>query len=378
MEAYKNAWSSVARLWNRNAGAAPEAAAHDPAQAAEEDRHFLPNFCHGEVVLNVALIAQMLALVITLLTRRIFLNVFVDLIMISMLVQWIALTSVAALCYARPHLSRLSHWRAIGAAYLLLLAVTVVVGELALWTAALAGLINSAHPEWYSYFHAQNLTVSAIVNAFALRYFLAKHELKQRTLSEARARIAALQSRIRPHFLFNSMNIIASLIRTAPGKAEAAIEDMADLFRMMLADENLVPVRNEIEVAKKYLSMEALRLDNRLRLDWDVGKLPRKASIPVLTLQPLLENAIHYGIEPAATGGALKIKIWEEGEQLRIDVRTGLPGGASRVLKDQDTALDNMRQRLEGHYGTAAQLSVTKEGGEYLISVRLPARGGKA
>jgi two-component system sensor histidine kinase AlgZ len=136
------------------------------------------------------------------------------------------------------------------------------------WVLWLTGAVSSPRPEWYAYFHIQNFTVAAIINALALRYFLARHQLRQRTLSEARAKIEVLRSRIRPHFLFNTMNIIASLIRSAPDKAETAVVDMADLFRTMLGDsENLVPVSNEIAIAKKYLDIEALRLDNRLHVD---------------------------------------------------------------------------------------------------------------
>jgi len=108
--------------------------------------------------------------------------------------------------------------------------------------------------------------VAAILEALALRYFLARHQLRQRTLSEARARVEALRSRIRPHFLFNTMNVIASLMRSAPDKAENAMLDMADLLRSMLGEsESLVPVNNEIAIAKKYVDIESLRLDNRLR-----------------------------------------------------------------------------------------------------------------
>jgi two-component system, LytTR family, sensor histidine kinase AlgZ len=345
----------------------------------EEDSHFLPNFCAGSMILNVALIAEMSAFVFTLITRRIFTNILEDLLIISIFVQWIALASVAALCAARRYLSQLPNSRALTAAYFLLLSITFLVGETALWLLAAIGKINSPHPEWYAYFHVQNLSVSAIINALVLRYFLAKHELKQRTISEARARMQALQSRIRPHFLFNSMNSIASLIRGAPYKAEAAIEDVADLFRMMLSDaENLVPVKNEIAIAQKYLSLEVLRLDNRLRVNWDIGKFPRKAVMPVLTLQPLLENAIYYGVESLAGGGSINVKLWEENELIHISVTNPLaPPLVPKLQKGQEIVLDNIRQRLNNHYGTSAKLETTIENGLYRAVLKLPARGGK-
>jgi two-component system sensor histidine kinase AlgZ len=259
-----------------------------PAPATtSDDTHFLPNFCRGNAIGGIVLIAELLAIVITLVTRRISENLFQDLLLVSLFVQWIALSGAATLCATRRFLDKLPNSRALGFAYLLLLVVVLVVSEAAVWVLWLAGSLGSPRPEWYAYFHIQNFTVAAIINALALRYFLARHQLRQRTLSEARAKIEVLRSRIRPHFLFNTMNIIASLIRSAPDKAETAVVDMADLFRTMLADsENLVPVSNEIAIAKKYLDIEMLRLDNRLRVDWHVGKFPRKAVIPILILQP--------------------------------------------------------------------------------------------
>jgi two-component system, LytTR family, sensor histidine kinase AlgZ len=101
---------------------------------------------------------------------------------------------------------------------------------------------------------------------------------------------------------------------------------MADLFRMMLSqDEMLVPVKNEIDVAKKYLALEALRLDNRLTVNWDIGKFPRKAVMPVLTLQPLLENAIRHGIEELPAGGAIDMRLWEENDRIHIRVANPSP-----------------------------------------------------
>ena len=202
-------------------------------------------------------------------------------------------------------------------------------------------------------------------------------QLKQRTLSEAQAKIQALRTRIRPHFLFNTMNIIASLTRSAPAQAETAIENMADLFRTMLSDEeNLVPVKNEVAIAQKYLDIESLRLDNRLNVDWDIGKFPRKAVMPVLTLQPLLESAIQHGIEPLTEGGRIRVKLWEEDDRIRINVTAPAPRTKARAQqRDTDTALENVRQRLESYYGKLAKLDTNEEQGQLTVSLSLPTRG---
>jgi len=350
-----------------------------PEVAPGEKAEFLPDFCTGEVVFNVVVVAEMLAIVINLVIPRNFLSptVMQDLLLISIFIQWVALAGTAVLCYTRKYLNRLPNLRALGAAYLLLLLTTFVVSECVVWLLWAMGRLNTARPAWYADFHILNLTISAIINGLLLRLFLAKHELQSRTLSEARAKLQALQSRIRPHFVFNSMNIIASLTRSAPEKAEAAIEDMADLFRMMLSqDEMLVPVKNEINVAKKYLALEALRLDNRLTVNWDIGKFPRKSVMPVLTLQPLLENAIRHGIEELPAGGTIDMRLWEENDRIYIRVTNPLPKARPKQAKfTPGQSLDNIRQRFQSHYGEQASLTSSEENGLFTVTVVLPIRG---
>ena len=351
-----------------------------PETPPGEKAEFLPNFCTGEVVFNVVVVAEMLAIVINLIIPRDFLgtSAFQDLILISLFIQWVALAGTAVLCYTRKYLNRLPNLRALGMAYLLLLLTTFVISEGAILLLWGVGRIDSPQPAWYVSFHILTLTISAIINGLLLRLFLAKHELTQRTLSEARAKLQALQSRIRPHFVFNSMNIIASLTRNEPAKAESAIEDMVDLFRMMLSqDEMLVPVKNEIDVAKKYLALETLRLDNRLTVNWDIGKFPRKAVMPVLTLQPLLENAIRHGIEELAGGGVVNVRLWEENDQIFIRVDNPLPKTRSKQAKSTPgQTLDNIRQRFQSHYGEQASLQSAEQDGHFIVTVVLPTRGG--
>jgi two-component system sensor histidine kinase AlgZ len=349
-----------------------------PAVAPDgEAAGFLPNFCSGPMVINVVVIAQMMALVITLVARRISVNIFQDLLIVSLFVQWIALSEAGTLCALRSWINRLPRVPAIAVTYGLLLLVTVVVTEMAVWLLYTTGKIQTPRPDWYFYFHVQNFSISIVVNALALRYLLGVHQLQQRTLSEERARMQALKSRIRPHFVFNSLNIIASLTRSSPAKAEHAIEDMADLFRMMLSEtENLVPILNEVNIAHKYIALEQLRLDSRLNVEWDIGKFPRKAIIPVLTLQPLLENAIRHGIEPNPEGGTIYVRLWEENDSIYIKVTNPVPVRRPRsgtAAEGQD--LSELRGRLQLHYGDAAKLTRTSKDGEFEVYVILPVRG---
>ena len=148
--------------------------------------------------------------------------------------------------------------------------------------------------------------------------------------------------------------------------------------RVIYSEVALYLVHNEIDVAKKYLSLEKLRLDNRLIVEWDIGKFQRKAIMPVLTLQPLLENAIHYGIEPLPGGGKIRIQLWEDADKTQISITT--PSTIKKNDKseqDFNQALETIRLRFQNHYGKDATLAHEIIGSKNIISVSLPTRGGK-
>ncbi len=347
--------------------------------SAQEDTSdiFLPNFCKGEMIVNVIVIAEMLALVITLVTRQLSISLFQDLFIISLFVQWIALTSIAALCFLKKYLNRLNRIQAIAVTYSLLLAITIIITEAYFWVLWLTGKLVVPHPEWHSTMHIQVFAISVVVNAVAFKYLLGVHELQTKTVSEERAKLSALQARIRPHFVFNSLNIIASLTRTAPEKAEEAIENMADLFRMMLGEsENTVPLKKDIEVTNKYLAVEKMRLDERLTVEWDIGKFARRAAVPVLTLQPLLENAIRHGVEPNPTGGLINVRLWEENELINIEVCYSLPSRRSkREIDEERQGLEEVRLRLWHYYGETATLESSQTDSQFIVVAKLPLRG---
>lgn len=349
------------------------------APRKQKRESFLPDFCKGDMVVSVLLIAQLFAVVIAMVTRRITFDLFTDLLLISLLIQWIALTSVGTLCVLRGLLGRLNQTQAIVVTYLLLLGITAIITELALWAWVLwlVAPQHNLHPDAFAYIRIQNFVISLIVNAIILRYLLGQHRLQRQAATEERSKLEAMQARIRPHFVFNSLNIIASLTRSAPDKAEEAIENMADLFRMMLNEgEQLVPLKKEIEVTHKYLEVEQLRLDERLKVEWDVGKFARRAVIPVLTLQPLLESAIRRGVEPSPTGGLITVRLWEENETINIEVVYTLPRRKSRHQGEDETrSLDDIRHRLEHYYDNKASLESSETDDRITIHVTLPLRG---
>ena len=196
----------------------------------------------------------------------------------------------------------------------------------------------------------------------------------------AEAQLQALQSRIRPHFLFNSLNAALGLIRSDPRRAETVLEDIADLFRVLMRDSReRVPLGNEIDLCKQYLAIEKLRLGDRLATDWrvDDGALP--ALVPTLLLQPLIENAVHHGIEPSQTGGVIEIAIARVGRYVEISIANPWQGDAAAVLtRGNRIGLDNVRQRLSLVHDLEATIDSAVRDGRYVVRMRIPAERRRA
>ena len=276
--------------------------------------------------------------------------------MVSLFVQWVALGGTTALCYARRILNRLPRLRALAGAFLLLLTVTFLVSELAVWLLWMLGKTPSPRPEWYSSFHILTLTLSAIVNGMLLRLFIAKHGLTQRIASEAQAKLQALQSRVRPHFVFNSLNIIASLTRSAGEGRGRARGHGGPVPHDAVAGRDAGAGEKRDRHDQKYLALETLRLDNRLQVEWEVGTLPRKAAIPVLTLQPLIENAIRHGIESLPEGGTVRVRLQELNGRIHIEVTNPRPPVRAPCAQRPRPVARGHPPAPARHYGDAALL----------------------
>lgn len=199
-------------------------------------------------------------------------------------------------------------------------------------------------------------------------------ELRSRALSpaQAEARLAALNSRIRPHFLFNSLNAVLSLIRARPQQAEEALESLSDLFRAAMRDPGeMVCLADEIGLGRQYLELEKLRLGDRLSVDWQVGGVAMDLPIPPLMLQPLLENAVYHGIEPSPEGGVVRIAIERKVNELHIAIANPTAGQAQHAAGNQ-MALTNIRERLALYYDLEARLETVIEDSRYEVRITLP------
>jgi two-component system sensor histidine kinase AlgZ len=218
------------------------------------------------------------------------------------------------------------------------------------------------------------VVIGALISGPILRYFYVQNQWRRNVQAESEARLQALQSRIRPHFLFNSMNTIASLIPAEPQQAENAVENLADLFRASLSDaRDRIPLNEELDLCKRYLDIEALRLGERLQQAWHTEDLPGDALVPPLLIQPLLENAIYHGIEPLTDGGMIEINSQLDNKQIAITIRNPLDQHSSQPsARGNQLAQDNIRERLAGLYGKHGSLQIETDGQYYQVTIRFP------
>jgi two-component system sensor histidine kinase AlgZ len=337
----------------------------------------LPDFCAARAVLAVVLIVTLTAVVLTVARQGTIIHFWLDLARTSLFLLWIGMGSAAVLCLLRQRLAELPIPMASTIALAGVLAVIALISAAVLWlgSSALLGerATNLLLQEAPGRFFAANLGIGAIVAALALRYFYVSGEWRHNVELQARARVHALQARIRPHFLFNSMNTIAALTRSDPALAEEAVQDLADLFRANLNEKrSSITLKEELEVARIYQRIEQLRLGERLHVIWDVTDLPMRAMVPGLLMQPLLENAIYHGIEPRPAGGIVTISGALDGGIIGLTVRNPLPEAGDSVHSGNRIALANIRERMELLYPGRSSVEAARLGDEYIVRLRFP------
>jgi two-component system, LytTR family, sensor histidine kinase AlgZ len=337
---------------------------------------YLPDFCTSRAALANVLIVELTALVLTLARDNSDVGFWTDLWRTSLFLLWIGLAGAAVLCLMRAPLNRLQVGRGSMAVLLLIAGVIAVIstGAFLLGRSSLVTDVGAMtlFPADLRIFLARNVSIGLVVTGLALRYFYVTHEWRRNIEMQATARVHALQARIRPHFLFNSMNTIASLTRSNPAVAEQAVQDLADLFRANLSDKrDTITLEQECEVARTYQRIEQLRLGPRLRVQWLIDALPRNALVPGLMLQPLLENAIYHGIEPQPAGGTVTVTGELAGGQITIVVRNPV-GVAQNEREGNRLALANIRERLDLLYGERGLVKAGKFDAEYIVTLRFP------
>ena len=330
---------------------------------------FLPNFCANATVFLTVLLAELFALVLALSEAERFGDFWNRLALISLFVQWVVLGAAAVLCLSRRWLAQLGPVAATGA--VLGLTQLVTLGFSLIGGGFLDPAPGPVAPSLT--FIVRNLAIAGIITLIALRYFYIHHQWRQQIEAESRARLRALQARIHPHFLFNALNTIASLIPAQPDRAEQAVLDLADLLRSALAERTSISLAEELELTRRYLAIEQLRMGERLNVDWRLAEnLPLDLPLPPLVLQPLVENAIRHGVQRLAEGGTLTLRIERRPDALCFTVTNPCPEPDGRLPHGHCIAQDNIRQRLALAYPMAAPLEVVETDGHYQVAFTIP------
>ena len=333
---------------------------------------WFPNFCRLPIVFGVVLIAQLVAIITVVPQLGTTDNFWEHLSQVSLFVQWVALLCAGSLCGLRSVLTRLPIGLGLAAAWLVVLAITGIGTLGANWTGANLALV-SAGTRSTTEVLASNLAIAGLVAAAALRYFYVQQQWRASVEAEAESRIRALQARIRPHFLYNSMNTVASLIRSRPEVAERTVEDLAELFRQILTQRKpTVSLGEELQTARRYLAIEELRMGERLTVNWQVDALPRDVSVPPLIVQPLVENAIYHGIQPLSEGGEVKIVGWQSNGYWFVSIDNPKATQPASYGEGNQIALDNIRQRLAHRYFGNAKLQIQSTESRFLVTVQVP------
>jgi two-component system, LytTR family, sensor histidine kinase AlgZ len=325
----------------------------------------LPNFRNLGTMLRILLVSNCLALLHAFLQANAWEDVSQRILQIATLFIPVLLTSLMLLWTAQPWLNKLPYWK--GA-----LAVMVSVMVLTLSIYYFGGeLYSPAGSSRYFFDESRYVLLGGLVCVVLLLYFRIRTRILSRALHEARLQV--LRARIRPHFLFNTINAVLGILRTQPKQAEAALEDMADLFRMAMSDaRDMVSLQKEIQLSKQYMALEQLRMGERLQVEWDMSDLPKDALVPQLLLQPLLENAVYHGIEPLSEGGCIHITLRCNGDELQIKVENPCLQRSEGRHRGNKVALLNIRERLDLLFDVEARYQVESGQDFYRVEVALP------
>ena len=320
----------------------------------------LPNFRNLGVMLRILVIVNAMGFAAALFKAPTWPGAMLEFMEIAAVIQPILLMNLLLLYGLSSPLTRLPYAAGIAGVLALQLLLTTVVYWLG------GKIVGSSDMGVISRYWALGLAITGVL----LGYFNLRNRALSPALSEAR--LQALQARIRPHFLFNSINAVLSLIRVDAKHAEQALEDMADLFRVLMADNRqLSPLQQEVELCRQYLRLEQLRLGERLQVEWHTDNMPSNALVPPLVLQPLLENAVYHGIEPMAASGVISINIYKSRDEVHMVLRNPYQSDGNHHA-GYKMALGNIRERLSLHFDAEGRLESKVSDNVYQVHITIP------
>ncbi|MEE9396934.1 MAG: histidine kinase [Methylococcales bacterium] len=338
---------------------------------------YLPDLGDIQTVFMLVLFVQLLAFVLELAdgSSTPLSGLWSDLGLKSIFILWIALVSAVVIYPMQAFLSQCKEMIQGLIVFAIVQTVTLLVSwiiydympqqELILFTEE----IESIGEQYF-----RNIAISSIVSALLLHYLYIQSQWRKQVRAESEARLDALQSRMRPHFLFNSLNTIANLCRVDPDVAEDIVLSLAELFRACLKSEaRLVPLIEELSLIHQYLRIEKQRLDERLRFVLDLDALPQDALVPPFSLQPLIENAIYHGLELASEGGELAVQGQLDKDKITIIVRNSIPEQQTVSTRPGNgLAVESIRTRLQSSFPDQSQLFISTVEGVYQVRLVFP------
>lgn len=287
----------------------------------------------------------------------------------SLAIQWVLLTTLGALYGLR---ARLATWRPAHVAYagllLLVLSTWAVFGVSAWLLADLWPMSDGERGDWF----LRLTTLALTVGLLGLAAFQNHWRARQLAVRAKQAELEALQARIRPHFLFNTLNTGAALVHQRPEEAERLLLDLSDLFRAALAGPREITLADELALVRRYLEIEGLRFGDRLRVEWQVPVALPALSVPALSIQPLVENAIRHGVEPVATGGDVHLQVATNGDWLEVTVANALPSAPVRPTTGHQVGLNAVRARIQAMTHGRGSVRTTTAEGRYTAVIRIP------
>jgi two-component system sensor histidine kinase AlgZ len=340
-----------------------------PASNNSRSEHqLLPDFCSPPVIFALLIVAALTVTVMWLAPNNS--HGWRGYSVGMLFADWLALVIGVALCKLRPLLQRLPGHAPYAGVWLVMVLIVAAGSGLVHWMddAMQMDLLSDSAGD----FVRNSTLIAALLGGALLRYFYVLTQWQMRLAAASRAQVAALQARIRPHFLFNSMNTVAALVRVDPAAAERTVEDLSELFRAALGEHSSQDgtLGEELTLVERYLAIEQLRLGDRLRVRRELDELPASFPLPRLLLQPLVENAVRHGVQPLREGGEVVLRGWRERDGVVIEIdnpRTGdpAPGGHGH-------GLDNVRQRVAYRYGPRSQVLAGPMGDRFVVRLQLP------
>ncbi len=328
----------------------------------------LPDFCQASILYLTIIACVLLSFLLALVVDNWRSNYWLNFSSYAMFTLWTALTSVGVLCLIKKQFSNLNLEAFASIAVVTTVAVAII------YSLILQGYL---HGEIYYWALFRNTAIALIVSSIFFRYYYLQQYNQLKIQSEAEARVQALQSRIRPHFLFNSLNTLANLAVEDPEKTEESILDLADIFRAsMQRSDKLIPFSDEQQLCNQYLQLEKQRLGAKLSFEWQTETIPQSMPFPPLLLQPIIENAVYHGVQNRKDGGHILIKGVSTKHHVQLEITNPLPNSTATVHKGNSLALRNIKQRLEVLYQGRANLNYHQSQDTFYCMVKVPKKLG--